>query len=167
MASKEQTVGIAIAILTLVVVCWQGYDPPIVKFNEQEGNLTDGQQSYIQLKNSGGTVVEITVNFGSDGGIRFKDRNGKTVDSWNVTHMVCPTDVEDFCFTPVFNNSLKNVTLIVKYRPDSESLPYSKVKFKSYRTEGCLLNDYEQKGKSMYPGGGMEWNLQRTSVYDV
>ena len=83
------------------------------------------QRSYIQLKNSGCVAaVAITVNFSSsDGSIHFKNDKGQIKDSFWVGYLVDPNEKASFPFTPVFNDSLKNATLIVRYRSNIKFLP--------------------------------------------
>ncbi len=116
--------------------------------------LINDNQSYIQLKNSGTVSVIISVNFSSDGSIRFKTDTGQIKNSIEVTYSVEPNNVATFRFTPIINSSLRNVTLFIKYRSNIEKLPGLKPQY----SKSSWLAVYE-KMIDIY--GAETWKLRR------
>jgi hypothetical protein len=153
----EVIAGISI-LLTLVGAIFWGYPTihPMVQGATEVVplELVDGEKAYIHLENSGGAPVAISVNFSSDGSMRFKNDKGETVDSFEVSYAVGAKEQESFPFTSVFNESLTNATLFVRYRSNLEYLTFLPPR----QSEG-----YWQKthGKTnAYGGGGRKWILQ-------
>jgi hypothetical protein len=148
----------AIALITLVGTIYFGY-PAIHPVAQSDSEivpleLIDGQKAHIQLKNSGLVAVAITVNFSSDGSIRFKNDKGQIMDSFEVPYAVGSNELASFPFTPVFNESLTNATLSVRYRSNLEYLPALPPR----QGEGYWQKTY---GKTnAYGGGGRKWRLQ-------
>ena len=117
--------------------------------------LIDGQPSYIQLKNSGYVAVWVTVNFSSDGSIHFKNDKGQILDSLEVSYSVDRNDQARFPFTPIFNNSLKNATLIVEYNSNIAFCPILEPRHAKDR----WLKVYEKT--AMILAVGTQWELRQ------
>lgn len=147
-----------ISIITLVGTIFGGYPTihPLVQGATEVVplELVDGEKAYIHLENSGLAPVAISVNFSSDGSMRFKNDKGETIDSFEVSYAVGPKERADFPFKPVFNESLTNATLFVRYRSNLEYLIFLPPR----QSEGYWQKTY---GKTnAYGGGGRKWRLQ-------
>lgn len=155
-----EKIGAIIAILGVLYAVWFYY--PTIYSVAQGTNervplkLINGQQSYIQLKNSGLISVIIIVNFSSDGSIRFKKDTGQIENSIEVPYSVEPKSLANFPFIPLVNDSLKNATLIVKYSSYIENLPGLKPR----QPKDQLIGVYE-KTTEIY-GIGMQWELRQS-----
>ena len=151
--------GLTIIILVLGII-WAIYDNYPTIYSIAQGTtevlpleLNNGAQSYIQLKNSGGISVIITVNFSSDGSIRFKNDKEQIKDSLEVSYSVEPDKTVNFRFIPIINNTFKNATLHINYNSYMEIF-----KLKPKNSEYSWTGLYE-KNEAYFPVGTL-WELR-------
>ena len=120
--NKKTSFGEILAILLIITIIYSAFTNYPTIYSVTQGTteflpleLNSGAQSYIQLKNNGGISVVITVNFSSDGSIRFRNDKKQIQDSSEVRYIVEPDKTVNFRFTPIINNTFKNATLIINY----------------------------------------------------
>lgn len=158
-ASLPNSILAAVALIGIITAGFLGY--PTIHPKAQGASeevpleLIDGEKAYIQLENSGVASVAITVNFSSDGSMRFKNDKGQIIDSFELVYAIGSNELGYFPFTPVFNDTLKNATLIVRYGSNIECFPLLKPR----QDEGNWQKVY---GKTLETTGGMKrkWKLR-------
>ena len=165
MPSKKQnqktSFGEILAILAIITIIYGAFtNYPVINYIPQGTTeflpleLNNGAQSYIQLKNNGGISVVITVNFSSDGSIRFRNDKKQIQDSSEVRYIVEPDNIVNFRFTPIINNTFKNATLIINYNSHIETFK----KLKPKHSINSWMGVYEKS--EVYVQGGTRWELR-------
>jgi hypothetical protein len=149
--SLRETLGIVVVIIVIFSFSWAVISKypaihPVIQGATEVFplELLDGQKAHFTLKNRGEAAVLITVNFSSDGSILFKNDKGQIADSFEVPPVVLEQNqLTDFTFTPIFNETLKNATIIVCYRSNIERIPY----LKPFHLDNCYQAVYEKTNR--------------------